>query len=30
MSRNHSGDRRHHIAKMSFEVRNWPEYEAGQ
>src|ERR1700722_1713823 len=22
-------DRRHHIPKMSFKVRNWPEYEAG-
>ncbi len=22
-------DRRHHIPKMAFKVRNWPEYEAG-
>jgi transposase len=25
----HNEDRRHHIPKMAFKVRNWPEYEAG-
>jgi hypothetical protein len=25
----HNVDRRHHIPKMAFKVRNWPEYEAG-
>ena len=25
----HNDDRRHHIPKMAFKVRNWPEYEAG-
>src|SRR3978361_1346471 len=25
----HNADRRHHIPKMSFKVRNWPVYEAG-
>jgi transposase len=25
----HNADRRHHIPKMAFKVRNWPEYEAG-
>jgi Transposase DDE domain len=25
----HNDDRRHHIPKMAFRVRNWPEYEAG-
>jgi hypothetical protein len=25
----HNTDRRHHIPKMSFKVRNWPAYEAG-
>jgi Transposase DDE domain len=25
----HNADRRHHIPKMSFKVRNWPAYEAG-
>ena len=24
----HNADRRHHIPKMSFKVRNWPAYEA--
>ncbi len=25
----HNADRRRHIPKMSFKVRNWPAYEAG-
>ncbi len=25
----HNADRRHHIPKMSFKVRNWRAYEAG-
>src|SRR3978361_473024 len=25
----HNADRRYHIPKMSFKVRNWPTYEAG-
>ena len=25
----HHADRRHHIPKMLFKVRNWPAYEAG-
>src|SRR5664279_5357102 len=25
----HNDDRHHHIPKMAFKVRNWPEYEAG-
>jgi hypothetical protein len=29
MPHKHNADRRHHILKMSFKVRNWPEYEAG-
>ena len=29
MPHKHNADRRHHIAKMSFKVRNWPAYEAG-
>jgi hypothetical protein len=29
MPHKHNGDRRHHIPKMSFNVQNWPEYEAG-
>src|SRR6202030_1297021 len=29
MPHKHSADRRHHIPKMSFRVRNWPAYEAG-
>jgi hypothetical protein len=29
MPHKHNADRRHHIPKMSFEVRNWPAYEAG-
>ena len=29
MPHKHNADRRHHIPKMSFKVRNWPEYEAG-
>ena len=29
MPHKHNTDRRHHIPKMSFKVRNWPEYEAG-
>jgi hypothetical protein len=24
----HDAARRHHIPKMAFKVRNWPEYEA--
>jgi hypothetical protein len=29
MPHEHNADRRHHIPKMSFKVRNWPAYEAG-
>jgi hypothetical protein len=29
MPHKHNADRRRHIPKMSFEVQNWPEYEAG-
>ena len=29
MPHKHNADRRHHIPKMTFKVRNWPEYEAG-
>ena len=29
MPNKHNNDRRHHIPKMSFQVQNWPEYEAG-
>src|SRR5271165_5081846 len=29
MPHKHNTDRRHHIPKMSFKVRNWPAYEAG-
>src|SRR6202166_3489884 len=29
MPHKHYADRRHHIPKMAFKVRNWPEYEAG-
>jgi hypothetical protein len=29
MPHKHNSDRRHHIPKMSFKVRNWPAYEAG-
>jgi hypothetical protein len=29
MPHKHNADRRHHISKMSFKVRNWPAYEAG-
>src|SRR3984885_16304039 len=29
MPHKHNADRRHHIPKMSFKVRNWPSYEAG-
>jgi hypothetical protein len=29
MPHKHNADRRHHIPKMSFKVRNWPAYEAG-
>jgi hypothetical protein len=29
MPHKHNSDRRHHIPKMAFKVRNWPEYEAG-
>jgi Transposase DDE domain len=29
MPQKYNGDRRHHIPKMAFKVRNWPEYEAG-
>jgi hypothetical protein len=28
MPHKHNADRRHHIPKMSFKVRNWPAYEA--
>jgi hypothetical protein len=28
MPHKHNADRRHHIPKMAFKVRNWPEYEA--
>ena len=27
MPHKHNADRRHHIPKMSFKVRNWPVYE---
>jgi hypothetical protein len=29
MPHKHNAERRHHIPKMSFKVRNWAEYEAG-
>src|ERR1700712_739352 len=29
MPHKHTADRRHHIPKMAFKVRNWPKYEAG-
>lgn len=29
MPNKHNDDRRHHIPKMSFQVQNWAEYEAG-
>jgi Transposase DDE domain len=29
MPHKHNDDRRHHIPKMAFKVRNWPEYEVG-
>ncbi len=29
MPHKHNSDRRRHIPKMSFKVRNWPAYEAG-
>jgi hypothetical protein len=29
MPHKHNADRRHHIPKMKYQVRNWPEYEAG-
>jgi hypothetical protein len=29
MPHKHNAARRHHIAKMSFKVQNWPAYEAG-
>ena len=29
MPNKHNADRRHHIPKMSFQVQNWAEYEAG-
>ena len=29
MPHKHNADRRQHIPKMSFKVRNWPAYEAG-
>ncbi len=29
MPHKHNADRRRHIPKMSFKVRNWPAYEAG-
>ena len=29
MPHKHNADRRHHIPKMLFKVRNWPAYEAG-
>ena len=28
MPHKHNTDRRHHIPKIAFNVRNWPEYEA--
>jgi len=30
MPHKHNADRRHHIPKMAFKVRNWPQYEAGR
>src|ERR1700676_3866181 len=29
MPHKHNADRRHHIPRMAFKVRNWPDYEAG-
>jgi hypothetical protein len=29
MPHKHNANRRHHIPKMAFKVRNWPTYEAG-
>jgi hypothetical protein len=29
MPHKHNADRRHHIPKMAFKVRNWPAYEVG-
>src|ERR1700712_3563178 len=29
MPHKHNADHRHHIPRMAFKVRNWPEYEAG-
>src|SRR5918998_6232842 len=29
MPHKHNADRRHHIPKMTFKVRNWTAYEAG-
>jgi hypothetical protein len=29
MPHKHNANRRHHIPKMAFKVRNWPSYEAG-
>jgi hypothetical protein len=29
MPNKHIGDRRHHIPKMKFTVRNWAAYDAG-
>ena len=29
MPHKHNADGHHHITKMSFEVQNWPAYEAG-
>jgi neutral amino acid transport system ATP-binding protein len=29
MLHKHNADRRHHIPKMAFKIKNWPEYEAG-
>ena len=29
MPNKHNADRRHHNPKMSFQVQNWAEYEAG-
>ena len=29
MPHKHNAERRHHIPKMTFKVRNWPAYEAG-
>jgi hypothetical protein len=29
MPHKHNDDRRHHIPRTAFKVRNWPEYEAG-